>query len=123
MIEKMHTDKKATRESWKVEPCPPEREALDLQLVFTDAEGERLILGHIPTDMDDKWFIFCEAGWLYFHRSWTGHCIYGMKLDASPVGVRVAQCWASRDRNQYSSPGVEAEKKLIAQVISAKLLY
>jgi hypothetical protein len=93
-----------------------------LELLFTDAEGERLMLGHIPRNMEDKWFIFFEAGWLYFHRSWTGHCIYGVRLDGSPVGVGVVESWASRDRSQYNTLGVEAEKRLIAQLISFKLL-
>ena len=113
---------KANRASWKIQPCPTERETLDLQLLFTDADGERLIGGYVPKEMEDKWFIFFEAGWLYFHRSWTGHCIYAVKLDGSPSGVRVVECWASRDRNQYISPGVEAEKNLIAQLISSRLL-
>lgn len=67
----------ATRNSWKIGPLPNEREHIDLPLIFDDTEGEKLRLGHIPEDMDDKWFIFFEKGWLYFYRSWTGDCIFG----------------------------------------------
>ena len=31
--------------------------------------------------MEDKWFIFMENGILYFHRSWTGVCIYQVHFD------------------------------------------
>lgn len=72
--------------------------------------------------MDDKWFIFFEDGWLYFHRSWTGSCIYGLKLDRGPEGVRVADGWVTRDRGQYNSPGVEKEMEILQGVIAAKLL-
>jgi hypothetical protein len=79
-------------------------------------------IGHIPADMDDKWFIFFEDGWLYFHRSWTGDCIYGLRLDGCPGGVRVIDCWASRAPDRYNSPGVEKEKEMIQRIIAHKFL-
>jgi hypothetical protein len=72
--------------------------------------------------MDDKWFIFFEKGWLYFHRSWTGHCIYAVRLDGSPAGVRIVEAWANRDREQYVSAGTETDKQLIEQLIRTRLL-
>ncbi|WP_243395651.1 hypothetical protein [Sphingomonas oleivorans] len=72
--------------------------------------------------MDDKWFIFFENGWLYFHRSRTGACIYGLRLDGSPHGVRVIEGWVSRDREHYNSPGIEQDKKMVQQLIGSRLL-
>ena len=112
----------AARTSWKTLPCPVEREALSLPLLFSDEEGERLRFGHIPADMDEKWFIFFEDGWLYFHRSWTSDCIFGVKLDGSPAGVRVVEAWASRDRQRYNPQGIEQEKQLIIDLIRSRLL-
>jgi hypothetical protein len=90
--------------------------------MLTDVDGERLQLGHIPEDMDDGWFIFYERGWLYFHRSWTGDCIFGVKFDGSPMGVRAVEAWASRDNERYRSPGIEPEKQLIVDLIRSRLL-
>ncbi|CAN7570482.1 hypothetical protein [Pararhizobium sp. LjRoot238] len=112
----------ATRSSWKTLDCPVEREHFELPLVLDDAEGEKLLLGHIPIDMDDKWFIFFEKSWLYFHRSWSGDCIFGVKFDGSPMGVRAVDAWASRDRERYRSIGVEQEKQLIVDLIRSRLL-
>jgi len=112
----------ATRASRKTLPPPAERESLQLGLLFSDDEGERIRRGHIPKDMDDKWFIFFEDGWLYFHRSWTGHCIYGVRLDGSPSGVRVIEAWASRNKDEYNSPGVETDLRMIEQLIASRLL-
>lgn len=112
----------ATRTSWKPEPLPPERELFDLPLLFSDADAERMRKGHIPSDMDDKWFIFFEDGWLFFHRSWTGHCIYAVRLDGSPNGVRVIEAWANRNREQYNSPGTDADRQLVGQLIQSRLL-
>jgi len=101
---------------------PAERERIDLPLVFSDADGEQMRKGHLPTDMDDKWFIFFENGWLYFHRSWTGHCIYAVRLDGAPFGVRVVEAWANRDQGQYTSPGVDTDRRTIEQLIQSRLL-
>lgn len=111
----------ATRASWKTLPCPVLRESLDLSLAFSDVDGERLRLGHIPEDMDDKWFIFFEDGWLYFHRSWTGACIFGVRLDGFPNRVRTVESWASRDEEHYRSVGVERERDLVEQLIQTRL--
>ena len=93
-----------------------------LPLLFTDLDGERMRLGFIPKDMDDRWFIFFENGWLYFHRSWTGDCIFGVKLDGFPGGVRVTDAWASRDTSRYNSPGAEVETAQIESLVRECLL-
>ena len=112
----------ATRTSWKTLPIPHQREHFDLPLLFSDADGEQIKIGHVPEDMDDKWFIFFENGWLYFHRSWTGHCIYGIRLDGSPNGVRVIDAWVNCDPNEYKSPGLDTDINIIKQLISNRLL-
>lgn len=101
---------------------PSERERLNLPLLYSDADAERMMKGHIPSDMDDKWFIFFENGWLYFHRSWTGHCIFAVRLDGSPAGVRIVEAWVNRDADQYNSPGADADKQLVEQLIRSRLL-
>jgi hypothetical protein len=101
---------------------PAERERLDLPMLYSDADAEQMMKGHIPSNMDDKWFIFFENGWLYFHRSWTGHCIFAVRLDGFPAGVRVVEAWVNRDASQYNSPGVDADKQLVEQLIGSCLL-
>jgi hypothetical protein len=112
----------ATRSSWKALPLPAQRERIDLTLLYSDAEGERIIRGHVPEDMDDNWFTFFEDGWFYFHRSWTGACIYGIRLYGSPSGVRVTDAWVTGDKDHYRSPGLEHDARLIQQLISGRLL-
>lgn len=80
------------------------------------------MMGYIPKDMDDKLFISFEDGWPYFHRSWTGACIYGVRLDGSPMGVRVTDAWASRDTDQYRSPGFDTDITLVQKLIVNCLL-
>lgn len=77
------TSNPATFKRW---PPPKAREQLDISAVFSDAEADRIKQGFAPRDMDDRWFVYYEDGWLNFHRSWTGAHIYALKLDGCPFG-------------------------------------
>jgi hypothetical protein len=129
---------RASRTSWKSLPPPQQCEALGFAATFNDAETELLVLGLVPKDMEDKWFIYFERGppnrppeaqgsaspqgWLLFHRSWTGACIYGLHLERSPGGARVVDSWVSRDPAQYKNADVEYDRKLLRFLIDALLL-
>jgi hypothetical protein len=118
---------RATRTSSKTLPPPAQREPLEFAAVFNNAETELLVLGLIPKGMDDKWFVYFEGsayrqGWLLFHRSWTGACIYGLQLEGSSAGARVVDSWVSRDPTQYKGTDVDYDRKLLRFLIDAFLL-
>ena len=126
---------RASRTSWKSLPPPQQREPLEFAAPFNDAETELLVLGLVPKDLEDKWFVYFEApgnrqpahrepahGWLLFHRSWTGACIYGLHLERSAGGARVVDSWASRDPTQYKGTDIEYDRKLLRFLIDALLL-
>lgn len=112
----------ATRESWKTLPLPSQRETFELAAVFSEAEGERMRMGHIPEEMEDKWFVFFEQDWLYFLRSWTGICIYALRLEATPDGARVTEGWANREDGQTLSNSIVADKRMVQELIESRLL-
>jgi len=114
--------KPATRDSWELSPLPSQREKFELPVLFSDAEGELLRLGHVPKEMEDKWFVLFEEGWLYFHRSWTGFCIFALRLEASPNGICVAEGWVNRDKAQYTSADIESDKRDVQDLIKSRLL-
>jgi putative phosphoesterase len=91
----------ATRASWKIQPMPEARNALPFTRDFSATEYERLRRGLIPRDMDDHWFVYLEDDWLYWHRSWTGFCIFQVRLE--PVGGdwRAVEVWVNGDPGQY----------------------
>ena len=107
----------ATRTSWKTLPPPDKHERLVVPETFSGAAGDRMRGGHVPVDMDDRWFIYFEDGWLHFHRSWTGAHIFALRLDGCPAGVRVVDAWASRDPDQYRSVGVEQDRHKVVSLI------
>ena len=112
----------ANRSSWKTLPVPEQKNSLGFTSHFSDLEAERIQHGLVPQQMEDKWFIYSEQGWVYFHRSWTGACVYWLKLDGSPMGVHVVESWVNADTTQYQSPGPEFDRKLIEFLIDAFLL-
>lgn len=112
----------ATSASWKRLPPPTEREDLGLTALLTDADAEQMMRGLVPGQMEDKWFIYFDSGWLFFHRSWTGALIYALRLDGSPAGVRVVESWVNRNPQQHSGTDIEYDRKLVHFLIDAFLL-
>ena len=113
--------KQATSSSWQHLPLPDERETLGFEAFFTDAEAEHLMLGLIPQAMEDKWFVYFEDGWLRFHRSWTGYCIYALRLDGSPLGVRVLESWVNRNPQQYTATDVAEDRARVRSLMDRLL--
>ena len=111
---------RATIDSWKTHPVPARREDLGFSGTFTDTEAEALKRGFIPREMEDKWFVCFHDGWLLFYRSWTGHCICGVRLDATPEGMHVVEFWVSRDPEQYGGTEIEDDRKLVRHLIDGK---
>ena len=65
---------------------------------FYDSEAKKILDGFKPRDMDDKWFIYAEEGWVYFIRSWSGKYIFGLKLDGSPAGVHITTAGSTQTK-------------------------
>lgn len=114
--------RKATRESWKTLPLPERRARVALDRRFDAAELGLVKRGHVPEEMEDKWFVFEERGRLYFHRSWTGMCVFEVVLRKTPSGADVVEAWANRDPSQWSETDDAYDAKVLSYLIDALLL-
>ncbi len=85
----------ASRDSWKALPYEGAFRSFPCAEVFTADEWKRLRQGLVPEVMEDKWFVFFEDPFLYFHRSWTGELAYRLRLAADESGGRVEEAFAS----------------------------
>src|SRR5262245_8137459 len=103
----------ATRNSWKNSPLSKSRERLRVDRTFPAHEFDALQSGSVPRDMDDKWFVFMEGDWLYIHRSWTGHCIFQVRLEGGRGDWTVAEVWVTRDRAVFQSQGEEEDCRVL----------
>lgn len=100
----------ATRSTWKNIPIDkPVR--IEISMSFTEKQFSLLKTGLIPRQMEDKWFVFFEDDWLYFHRSWTGHEIYRANIIRNGEGYAIREFLAERNTEKYSNedPAIDIE--------------
>jgi 8-oxo-dGTP diphosphatase len=114
-------DNIANRNSWRKPPLalPAQRTKLKIERTFTDKDYNRLAQGLIPSAMEDKWFIFMENDTLFFHRSWTGVCVYEVHFDNRHCFNEI---WVNRDSQQYKETDIEYDGKLLIFLIDNLLL-
>ncbi len=103
-------------------PMPESRKRLSFKREFSQEEYTRLSLGLVPREMEDKWLIFLEDNQLFFHRSWTGHCLYQLCLEKKEQGYSVAEAWGNRNQDQYRNTDDEYDGALLAFLIDNFLL-
>ena len=97
---------------------PAERARLSLSRAFSPDELVRIERGLVPEQMEDKWFVFWEAPWLWFHRSWTGLAIYGVKIEDG----KVTEAWVNRHPEQYRATDDAYDTELVGFLIDRLLL-
>lgn len=108
----------AHRDSSLAVPMSAQRERVPIDLRFGAEEFAVLARGKIPRVMESRWFVFHENGWVYFHRSWTGHCIYQVRFAVEDGDYVAQEAWVTRDRSQYRGKSPEHESKGIQAVIN-----
>jgi len=125
-----NNDKKiAVRESWKTEPPPEMKERLPFEATYSEEEFGLLVVGSIPQDMNDHWFVFFEEPWLYFHRSWTGIYVFAIQLEQKATRWEVTEAWASRDLEERRGSidtypmSIEHDLAMLKLLIQALLLH
>ena len=92
----------ANPDSWKTLPKPEQATKLQYDVQFSDSELQDISKGVIPQQMEDKWFIYSESGWVHFHRSWSGALIYWIRIEEVSAGRNcVAEAWVSRNPDEY----------------------
>ncbi len=92
--------KKATRSDWKIQIISELKTQLRVEEIFTKEEYKYLTWGFIPVSMDDRWFFYLEDDWLHIHRSWTGYCIFQVRLEKFEDGYSIAEAWVNDDPEQ-----------------------
>ena len=113
----------ATPDAWKTEDLPARRTSVPLDRAFSREEMERIRHGVVPEEMEDKWFIYWRDDALFFHRSWTGYCIYVVRFVPDGEIWRMTRADVNRDRRQYSEKDDEKDARLISYLIDVLLLH
>jgi len=72
--------------------------------------------------MDDRWNIFFRDPWLTVVRSWTGFCIYKVRIEKNGEEYKVAKVLINRDRRQYGGDDTREEAEILSFLIDEMLL-
>ena len=118
----LRRDRPAKRTDWNIKPCSKKRATIQLQREFSADEIEKIQFGVIPEEMEDKWFIYWEDDTLYFHRSWTGICLYVVRFSLSQNGATMISAEVNRDRREYKNTDESHHEALIQYLIDLLLL-
>ena len=112
----------ASADSWKIKPLPDQHAELEVDGTYTAKEFVAIQQGFIPRDMDDKWFLYFADGWLNFHRSWTGTCVYRLNIEPENDTFRATIAQANRDPQQYRTQSDKFDVETMAFLIDRLLL-
>jgi ADP-ribosylglycohydrolase len=114
-------DEIAIRTNWDNEPIEnPKR--IEISLQFTCKQFSKLTNGLVPHQMEDKWFIFYENDWLYFHRSWTGYGFYKAQLIKEQNGYSIKEFWVERNKEKYENNDDTTDVEAFSFLIERGLL-
>jgi hypothetical protein len=97
-------------------------EPLPYVALFSSDQYEKLSAGLVPTQMEDKWSVFFEPPYLHFHRSWTGHAVYRVKIVARRDGFMVAEALWESSLAQHSPEQKSYQAELLDFLVSNLLL-
>ena len=111
----------ATKTKWQNHPIDNPKK-IDFSIHFDDKQFEKLKRGLIPQQMEDKWFIFFENDWLYFHRSWTGLGLYKAQLIKEQDGYSIKEFWTERNQEKYKNEDDNTDIENISFLIARGLL-
>jgi len=107
---------------WKALPMPELHTTITPGLLFNANQVFCMKRGVIPREMEDKWFVYWKEDSLYFHRSWTGFCVYIVRFLCDDIGAKAAFATVNRDPDQYGGTDDEYDRRMIAYLIDVLLL-
>jgi hypothetical protein len=111
----------ATRDTWKNIPIDnPEK--INIELTFSQEQFDKIKNGLIPQEMEDKWFIFYEKNWLFFHRSWTGHGIYKTEIKEKNGSYFINEFFVEKNKEKYSCNSEDEDIDNFTSLIALGLL-
>jgi hypothetical protein len=106
----------------KPRPLPRLRIQIPFERIFTEAEFLLLKRGFVAESMEDRWHIFFKDPWLHFVRSWTGFCVYKIRLEESDGGYKIVRAFASRDSKQHGGTDAREDVETLSSLIDHLLL-
>jgi len=115
--------KNAKPKDLRTEALPSKKATIRLNRTFSPQETKHIRRGLVPEQMEDKWFIYWKDDTLFFHRSWTGGCIYVVRFDVEGDNCRMIEADVNRDPKQYKETNDERDARMISYLVDVLLLH
>lgn len=64
--------------------------------IWSDQDWQRIQLGCVSQDMDEKWNVFAEGDVVFVHRSWTGLGVFEATFTPTDGGRRITKAVVPR---------------------------
>lgn len=114
----MNRDEKATKDSWQTLPMPWRHATARLGVRMSLEDFETIEMGHIPAEMEDRWFMYCDEEKIRWYRSWSGICIFEAGYTRHPDYVSIDKLVINRNPKQYSCTDKAADINLFLTMIA-----
>ena len=101
---------------------PEKRTTIPLDRSFSKDEIQQIQMGVIPEEMEDKWFVYWQDDTLFFHRSWTGFCVYVVRFVCDDDGATATEADLNRDPEQYKNTDDQYDADMIPYLVNVLLL-
>lgn len=109
-------------ENPRVLPMPEQKAYLMLNKEYSEYDSYLISKGYVPKQMEDKWLIFRAGDKLYFHRSWTGFCVYEVTLGHREGRLYLSYGYANRNAREYTQTNDLYDTKMVYFIIDNLLL-
>jgi ADP-ribosyl-[dinitrogen reductase] hydrolase len=90
----------ASKSKWNTIPMTNPKK-LDVSISLNIEQLNKLKLGLIPNEMEDKWFAYFHNEYIHFHRSWTGYEIFKAKINTNDKGYQINEFWVEQNPEKY----------------------
>lgn len=108
----------ATKDSWNNEPMPDQHVVIPMNVIIPSAAMAIVRCGHIPSAMEDHWFMYCDETTIRYYRSWSGICIYVAKYVDDGDVCRITELMVNREPSQYGSTDDDHDKALFMALLT-----
>lgn len=103
-------------------PMPDRSSHFVLDETYNAFDSWMIARGSVPTEMEEKWFVYMEAGRLVFRRSWTGNLIYDVEARWRGDQLCLGDVRVNRDPEQYSETDDVYDRRMLRYLIAVVLL-
>ncbi len=111
-----------TRTDWKTQPLSEPFAEVDLDIEVSEGVMERIRLGLLPEQMEDKWFLYYEHPHLHAHRSWTGFAAFILTFEQRGSAWRIVGAKISQDPAHVNFATVEEGIHAALETVAVCLL-